>query len=204
MGRKIEVPTWVSAILTVWVFHPPDSSRSPKTFTLCNWRQRCQGMVLPHVQRSLWQLIEWNDASTDGDLHNRLDKQQTSHSNHAFLRWYRSLTMYMEAQRLCLKVSTATQDLQEFPAVHAIIMNGPLCLSLVVSFIHDLNQPQRVLQSAGRQRPKFIITFHCPALAYLIYDSINNNHSSRTPCHPLCPIAAHLLHAQITSSHSAH
>lgn len=91
---------------------PPDSSRSPKTFILCNLRQRCQGIVLPVVQCPLCQLIEWNDAPTDGDLHARLDKQQTFHSNRAFLRWYRSLTVYMEAQRLCLKVSTATQDLQ--------------------------------------------------------------------------------------------
>lgn len=102
------------------------------------------------------------------------------------------------------ELSTATQDLQQFPAMDVIRMNGPLCLSLVVSFMHDLKQSQPVLQSAGRQGPKFITTFHCPALTYLIYDSINNNHSSRTPRHPLSPIAAHLLHAPITRSLSAH
>lgn len=102
------------------------------------------------------------------------------------------------------KLSTATQDLQWFSAVSVIRRNGPLCLSLVGSFTHDLTQAQPVLQSAGRHGPKFITTFHCPALTYLIYDSINNNRSSRMPCHPLCPIAAHLLHAQITSSHSAY
>lgn len=118
----------------------------------------------------------------------------------------RNTTIYMKDQpsSCASKLSTATQDLQWFPAVYVIRMNGPLCLSLAVSFIHDLNQSEPVLQSAGRQGPKFITTFHCPALAYRIYDSINNNHSSRTPCHPLCPIATHLLHAQITSSHSAH
>lgn len=125
---------------------------------------------------------------------------------HFFIQGDRNITMYTKDQPSggASKLSTATQDLQSFPAVYVIRMNGPLCLSLVVSFIRDLNQSQPVLQSAGRQGPKFITTFHCPALAYLIYDSINNNHSSRTPCHPLCPIAAHLLHAQITSSHSAH
>lgn len=35
--------------------------------------------------------------------------------------------------------------------------------------------------------PKFITTFHFPLPAYLIYDSINNNHCCRMPCHPQCP-----------------
>lgn len=50
------------------------------------------------------------------------------------------------------------------------------------------------------RRPKFITTFHCPPLAYLIYDSINNNRC-RMPRRPLCP--AHFPGpVQITSSHS--
>lgn len=49
------------------------------------------------------------------------------------------------------------------------------------------------------RRPKFITTFHSPPLAYLIYDSINNNRC-RMPRRPLRP--AHSRPAQITTSHS--
>lgn len=35
--------------------------------------------------------------------------------------------------------------------------------------------------------PKFITTFHFPPMAYLIYDSINNNPCGRMPWRPLCP-----------------
>lgn len=66
-----------------------------------------------------------------------------------FLMQGRDITTYMRDQpsRWAPKLSTTTQDLQWFPAGDVIRMNGPLRLSLVVSFIHDLNQSQPVLVS---------------------------------------------------------
>lgn len=54
--------------------------------------------------------------------------------------------------------------------------------SMTLNSLNSLSSSQLVDRG-----PKFITTFHFPLPAYLIYDSINNNHCRRMPCHPQCP-----------------
>lgn len=54
--------------------------------------------------------------------------------------------------------------------------------SMTLNSLNSLSSSQLVDRG-----PKFITTFHFLLPAYLIYDSINNNHCCRMPCHPQCP-----------------
>lgn len=55
-------------------------------------------------------------------------------------------------------------------------------LSMTLTSLSSMSSSQ--LADRG---PKFITTFHSPPMAYLIYDSINNNPCCRMPWRPLCP-----------------
>lgn len=54
--------------------------------------------------------------------------------------------------------------------------------SMTLNSLNSLSSSQLVDRG-----PKFITSFHFLLPAYLIYDSINNNHCCRMPCHPQCP-----------------
>lgn len=55
-------------------------------------------------------------------------------------------------------------------------------LSMTLTSLSSMSSSQ-----LADRRPKFITTFHSPPMAYLIYDSINNNPCCRMPWRPLCP-----------------
>lgn len=156
-----------------------------------------------HVSKKIWELSylenTWRTEMSDTWRHNKLHFHFQTPIAIFYLNYYFYIknTKWVSRNTRCcvLEVFTVTPWPSVVPcgicySILYIVCNESSLVSSSGWYPSCMTLPSLSSLSSSQlvdRGPKFITTFHSPLLAYLIYDSINNNHCCRMPCRPLCP-----------------